>query len=432
LFPLLSILGMTRRHPIQGRGQGHGGCRVTYVGGRGVGISLGSQGHGGFRPFERVPASLGCGPDIECGRARGRRSVVEADGLGSADGADRPSRGGSKTRELSGRAGAAPRRRTALRRKKSPSLLKQLRHLVEPETGGDPGGKRQFSRISLRRLAQQLKTICHVTVGRLLRKLKFSLKTNVKRLTGPPHPDRDRQFRWIGKVRRRFLRAGAPVVSIDTKNSVLVGNFKNPGTHWCQQAEVVNAHDFPGDAECRAIPYGVYELGRNRGHVCVGTCKDTAEFAVNSVRDWWRRKGRRAYLRNRLLVLADSGGSNGCRLRLWKRELQRLADGTGLTITVAHYPRGASKWNPVEHRLFGPISQNWKGRPLRSLETVLGYIRGTTTQTGLTVTARLDPREYRQKIKVSDAEMRQLNIRRHRVCPQWNYTISPRAITRNN
>ena len=311
--------------------------------------------------------------------------------------------------------------------------MKQLRRLVEPEAGGDPGGNRRFSRVSLRRLARQLKTICHMTVGRLLRKLKYSLKTNVKRLTGPPHPDRDRQFRWIGKLRGRFLRAGAPVISTDTKNGVLIGNFKNPGVRWCRKSDVVNAHDFPGDAEYRAVPYGIYDPGRNHGHVCVSISKDTSELAVNSIRDWWRRHGRRAYASwKRLLILADSGGSNGCRVRLWKRELQRLADETGLTITVAHYPRGASKWNPVEHRLFGPISQNWKGCPLRSMDTLLGYVRGTTTETGLRVTARVDYRQYRQKIKVTDAEMRQLNLRRHRVCPLWNYTISPRSESGNN
>jgi hypothetical protein len=282
-------------------------------------------------------------------------------------------------------------------------------------------------RLSLRWLARQLKTVSHATVGRLLRKLRFSLKTNVKRLTGPPHPDRNRQFRWIGKLRRLFLRAGAPVISTDTKNSVLIGNFKNPGVRWCRQADEVMAHDFPGDADCRAVPYGIYDVGRNRGHVCVATSKDTSELAVNSIRDWWRRHGRRAYGScKRLLILADSGGSNGCRVRLWKRELQHLADETGLTMTVAHYPRGASKWNPVEHRLFGPISQNWKAHPLRSLDILLGYIRETTTTTGLKVTVKLDSREYRQKIKVSNAEMRQLSLRRHRVCPLWNYTISPR------
>ncbi len=305
--------------------------------------------------------------------------------------------------------------------------------MVEPETGGDPEGKRRYVRVSLRRLAAWFRRrASHTTLGRLLRQFQFSLKTNVKRLTGPAHPDRNRQFRWINKLRTLFLRHGAPVISTDTKNSVLIGNFKNPGPRWCRQADEVLAHDFPGDADCRAVPYGVYELGRNRAHVCVSISKDTSQLAVNSIRDWWRRSGRRAYAEHRrLLILADSGGSNGCRVRLWKRELQRFADETGLTITVAHYPRGASKWNPVEHRLFGPISQNWRGVPLRTLDTLLGYIRHTTTNTGLKVTAKLDRRTYRQKIKVKDREMKQLNLRRQRTCPLWNYTLSPRTDPNN-
>lgn len=300
---------------------------------------------------------------------------------------------------------------------------------MEAEAGGDPEGKRRFVRVSLRNLARRFRRrASHTTIGRLLRKLKFSLKTNVKRLTGPAHPDRDRQFRWIKKLRTLFLRHNAPVISTDTKNSVLIGNFKNSGATWRRRADEVLAHDFPGDAECRAIPYGVYDVGRNRGHVCVSTSKDTSELAVNSIRDWWRRTGPRAFVgQTRLLILADSGGSNGCRVRLWKRELQRFADETGLTITVAHFPRGASKWNPVEHRLFGPISQNWKGVPLRTLDMLLGFIKSTTTQTGLQVTTKLDRRVYRQKIKVKDREMKQLNLRRQRTCPLWNYSLSPRT-----
>ncbi len=201
LFPCLRVFGMTRRHQIHGRRHTHGGGRVAYVGERGVGIGVGGRGRGGFRALERVPASLGRGSDVKSDRARRRRPAVETDGAGPANRADRPSRGRRETDELPHQPGAAPRRRTAVRRKKSPAVLEQLPRLIEPEAGGDPGGKRKFVRVSLRRLARQLKTICHVTVGRLLRKLKFSLKTNVKRLTGPPHPDRDRQFRWIGKLR---------------------------------------------------------------------------------------------------------------------------------------------------------------------------------------------------------------------------------------
>lgn len=297
---------------------------------------------------------------------------------------------------------------------------------MEPETGGDATGRRKYVKSSLRSLAERLGRGCYRTVGRLLKQAGYSLKTNVKRLTGPPHPDRDRQFRCLRKMRALYQRYGAPVISVDTKNSELIGNFKNKGARWCTEPDEVNAHDFPGDAQCRAIPYGIYDLTQNRGHVCVGTSADTSQFAVRSIRDWWRRFGRRWYAgRRHLLIEADSGGSNGCRPRLWKRELQQLANETGLTITVCHYPRGASKWNPADHRLFGPISRNWSGTPLRDLPTMLGYLRGTTTRTGLRVTARLDPRTYAKNIKVRDHEMKRLNIKQTKMCSQWNYTIRP-------
>lgn len=298
--------------------------------------------------------------------------------------------------------------------------------MIEPEAGGDATGRRKYVKSSLRSLAGRLGRACYRTVGRLLKKAGYSLRTNVKRLTGPPHPDRDRQFRFLRKMRSLFQRHGVPVISVDTKNSELIGNFRNKGSRWCAAADVVNAHDFPGDAECRAIPYGIYDVTQNRGHVCVGTSADTSEFAVRSIRDWWLRFGRPRYPnQTHLLIEADSGGSNGCRPRLWKRELQRLANETGLSITVSHYPRGASKWNPADHRLFGPISRNWSGTPLRDLPTMLGYIRGTQTQTGLRITARLDERTYPKKIKVPDHEMKLLNLRRTKKCSQWNYTITP-------
>jgi hypothetical protein len=275
--------------------------------------------------------------------------------------------------------------------------------------------------------------VCYRTIGRLLNKAGYSLRTNVKRLTGPPHPDRDRQFRFLRRMRSLYQRRGAPVISVDTKNSELIGNFQNKGTRWCRRPEHVNAHDFPGDAQCRAIPYGIFDLTRNRGHVCVGTSADTSQFAVRSIGDWWRRFGRRQYAGHRhLLIEADSGGSNGCRPRLWKRELQQLANQTGLTITVCHYPRGASKWNPVEHRLFGPISINWAGEPLSSVEKMLALIRGTTTQTGLKVTARVERRHYQTGIKISSRQMDELDLQRHDICPDWNYTIRARTSQRLN
>jgi len=266
-----------------------------------------------------------------------------------------------------------------------------------------------------------------MTVRRLLKAMGFSLKANVKRLSGPPHPDRDRQFRHIQRQKQKFLKAGQPVISVDTKNTELIGNFKNSGALWSQQADEVSVYDFPGDAECRAIPYGIYDVRHKQGHVSVGTSADTSQFAVHSIREWWNHTGAKQYPgAKELLITADSGGSNGHRPRLWKRELQHWADEDGLAITVAHYPRGASKWNDIEHRLFGPITNNWAGQPLRSLDLMLNAIRGTTNQGGLRVTARLDRRKYQKKIKVPDKEMKQLNLQKHKTCPDWNYTIKPR------
>jgi hypothetical protein len=267
--------------------------------------------------------------------------------------------------------------------------------------------------------------LCRGTVGRLLKGLGFSLRANEKRLTGPPHPDRDRQFGYIGRVRRRFLKAGLPVISVDAKKKELVGDFKNAGRAWVREAEPVNAHDFPRDASHRAAPYGVYDLKHNQGYVAVGTSADTAEFAVESIASWWEERGAKSFPgADRLLILADAGGSNGCRNRLWKLRLQEhLVDRLGLCVTVCHYPSGASKWNPVEHRLFGPISVNWAGKPLRCLGTLLGYIRGTVTATGLEVAAKLLERTYATKIKVSKQEMRGVRLIRHKVCPNWNYTL---------
>ena len=261
---------------------------------------------------------------------------------------------------------------------------------------------------------------------RLLKKLGYSLRANVKRLSGPPHPDRDRQFRYIRRKQREFLKAGEPVISADAKNSKLIGDFKNDGSQWCDAADEVNAYDFPSDAECRAIPYGVYDLAARRGHVNVGISGNTGAFSVHSIRVWWRKEGRTRYpTAKRLMIKVDGGGSNGWRPRLWKRELQRFADESGLAITVCHFPRGASKWNDVEHRLFGPISINWAGQPLRSLNLMLSAIRGTKNAAGLKVTAQLDRRRYPTKIKVSNKEMDELNIKRHKTCPNWNYTITP-------
>jgi Rhodopirellula transposase DDE domain len=305
--------------------------------------------------------------------------------------------------------------------------------VVEEHTGGHPMGPQKWVRRSLRNLAKDWKRRGHdvsaTTVGKLLRERDYTPKANRKRFTGPRHPDRDRQFRWIARQRKAFLDQGRPVISVDLKKKELVGNFKNPGRSWCQEAEEVDAYDFPSDAEGIALPYGIYLVNRPRGYVEVGTSSATPEFAVDVIARWWASRGRAGFPNaDRLLILADAGGHNGCRPRLWKLRLQeRLADRFGLEITVCHYPKGASKYNPVERRLFSRISANWAGKPLRSYGVILAYVRGTKTETGLRVEARLNRGRYRTKIKVSDREMRGLKLRRHRTCPQWNYTIKPRT-----
>jgi hypothetical protein len=214
------------------------------------------------------------------------------------------------------------------------------------------------------------------------------------------------------------------------KKKELIGNFRNPGKTWCKTAEQVDEHDFPSAAECRAVPFGIYELTRNRGHVYVGVSNDTPEFAVVSIAKWWECEGRAAYPgTEQLLILSDGGGSNGCRARAWKCKLQTLvSDRFGLTLTVCHYPVGCSKWNPVEHRLFSQISRNWQGKPLRTLRMMLGYIRGTRTETGLEVTAHLDEALYKRSVSYSHKDLDQLNLKSHDICPEWNYTIRPQAV----
>ncbi len=288
----------------------------------------------------------------------------------------------------------------------------------------------KWVRRSLRHLSRDLHKrghpACPHTVGRLLRKQNFSLKANRKGQTGKTHPDRDRQFQHIQQQRETFAAAGLPVISVDAKKKELVGNFKNAGVAWCQEAEQVHTYDFIHDALCRATPYGVYDLQRNRGMVAVGTSADTAQFATDSIARWWRQQGRAAYPKaGHLLVLADGGGSNGHRSRLFKSSLQQFANQHRLAVTVCHYPTGASKWNPVEHRLLSQISINWAGKPLRSLATMLGYIRGTMTQTGLRVRAWLNPKNYPTKVKVSNARMKSLNLERLPTCPAWSYIIRP-------
>jgi hypothetical protein len=307
--------------------------------------------------------------------------------------------------------------------------------MVAPETAGDPTGDQKWVRSSLRKLSRRLSDAGHKvsppTVGRLLKKLGYSLKANVKEKAGKEHPDRNKQFEYIEAQKQAFQAAGQPIISVDTKKKELIGDFKNQGQAWCQEAECVNVHDFPQDALVRAVPYGIYDLEHNCGYTYVGISADTPQFAVDAIATWWQNEGSVISPPvDQLLILADAGGSNGYRPRLWKQQLQeQLCDRLGLTVTVCHYPTGCSKWNPIEHRLFSHISINWAGKPLRTLDTMLAYIRGTTTATGLTVKAFLLEGDYEKGLKVSDAEMEGLNLERHAVCPNWNYTIRPRSNT---
>lgn len=270
------------------------------------------------------------------------------------------------------------------------------------------------------------------TVARLLKAKGYSLRKNRKNIeapTGkPPDPQRrDQQFRYIRRQRRDYQTQGLPVISIDTKSRELIGRFHQSGQRWSSEAIQVFDHDFPSAAEGVGIPYGIYDLVRNEGFISLGVSKDTSEFAVDSLRWWWAHIGRAAYPQaNEILVLADGGGSNSYRTRLWKHQLQaRFCNPLGMKVRLCHYPPGASKWNPIEHRLFGPISTNWAAQPLESHETMLQFIRATQTDTGLTVCARLNRRNYQTGIRVSDAQMQQLRIQHSRVNPQWNYIIEP-------
>jgi hypothetical protein len=265
-------------------------------------------------------------------------------------------------------------------------------------------------------------------ISRLLRQHDYNLRANGKELASKQHPDRDQQFEHIHEQRAEHLANGQPALSIDTKKKELVGNFKNPGQIWCQEPEPVNVHDFRQDAIGRAVPYGLYDQQHNQGIVYVGQSADTPAFAVDNIAHWCQTERLEHYPEaTHLMLEADGGGSNGYRSRVWKRDLQeRVADAFGLTITVCHYPTGASKWNPIEHRLFSEISKTWAGCPLRSFDLVLHYIRDTQTETGLTVQAHLVTKTYETGVKVPDEEMDALNIEYHDVCPQWNYTIRPR------
>lgn len=270
--------------------------------------------------------------------------------------------------------------------------------------------------------------VCPNTVRRLLQDLDYALHANRKSLSGQQSPERDRQFRYLQGQRQEFTRQGLPIISVDTKKKEMVGPFKNAGQLWSREAIPVNDHDFRSQAKGMAIPRGLYDVLANRGSVLIGTSHDTSEFAVDAIVDWWRREGRRRYAQaSEVLILADSGGSNGARCRLWKCALQeKFADRFGLAVTVCHYPTGASKWNPIEHRLFSEISKHWAGQPLADYPTIVRLIGETKTKTGLRINCGLNTDLYPTKIKVSDVQMAALDLLKHPTLPTWNYTIFPR------
>jgi hypothetical protein len=313
-----------------------------------------------------------------------------------------------------------------------PRLLDDLNALVEPDARGDPMSPLRWTCKSLRRLADELKKrgheISHTVVGELLKKQKFSLQANSKTREGADNPDRDAQFRFINDAVTSAMVDNQPVISIDTKKKELVGDFKNAGREWRKQGdpEEVRVHDFLIKQLGRAVPYGIYDIASNAGWVNVGVDNDTATFAVQTIRRWWQEVGRARYpLANRLLITADGGGSNGSRVRLWKLELQRLADELDISIEVHHLPPGTSKWNKIEHRLFSFITQNWRAKPLVSYRVIVDLIGATTTKSGLKVLCELDEKKYPKGIVVSDAEMAALNIKRAEFHGEWNYTIAP-------
>ena len=357
-------------------------------------------------------------------RACGLSRKAIAKGIGEIQAGDSPVAGRIR------RPGAGRKNLTV----SDPTLAAALDDLIDGGTRGDPESPLRWICKSTRTLAAELTRqhhpISYVRVGQLLHDQNYSLQSNRKLEEGEDHPDRDAQFRHISACVKRALAAGRPVISVDTKKKELVGNYANAGQQWlpAKQPQKVKGHDFPGPKVPRAFPYGIYDLGRNEGFVNVGTDHDTGAFAVASIRGWWRFEGRHLYPEaDTLLITADGGGSNGSRLRLWKLKLQGFADETGLALSICHFPPGTSKWNKIEHRLFSFISSNWRGEPLRDYETIVNLIAKTTTAKGLKVKCRLDRRKYPTGRRVSDEEMKRVNLKRNTFHGDWNYVIEPNS-----
>ena len=313
---------------------------------------------------------------------------------------------------------------------KDPSVKEEIENILEENTAGDPMSRLKWTNKSTYTIADELKnknqSISEGTVGSVIKSLGYSLQANIKSKENGSLAERDSQFRYINEQVKLFARKNMPVISVDTKKKELVGNFKNNGRKWMKKgkAEIVNVYDFECLAKGKAIPYGIYEVLKNNGFVNVGMSHDTSEFAVESIRQWWRNIGKRNYQNAKeLLICADSGGSNANRSKLWKFYLQRFANKNRLKITVCHLPPGTSKWNKIEHKMFSFISMNWKGKPLRNYEMILNLIEGTKTNKGLKIKAKMDKKIYELGKKISEKEMEKINIEHHKINSQWNYTI---------
>ena len=319
-----------------------------------------------------------------------------------------------------------------------PKIINEIKKLIDSDTFGDPESPLLWTCKSLRLISAALKkkghSVNHSTIARLLKGMNYSLQSNKKSKEGKDHPDRDEQFKFISKACKIFMVKNDPVISVDTKKKELVGNYKNAGREWRKSKNPieVKTHDFPEKKKKgekgngKASPYGIYDIGDNSGFVNVGITSDTAEFAVASINYWWRYVGKKKYPKSkRILICADSGGSNSYRSRLWKTEIQKFANKTGMQVSVKHFPRGTSKWNKIEHKLFSFITINWRGRPLRTYQTIVQLIASTKNSTGLTVKSRLDKKTYMKGIKIPDEEMEKLNIKKDKFHGEWNYTIRP-------
>ena len=315
---------------------------------------------------------------------------------------------------------------------KQPRLLKELDKLVDPVTRGDPMSPLRWTCKSTRQLSEALKKksiiISHVSVAEMLKEMGYSLQANAKVIEGGDHPDRDKQFRYINKLSKKCLSSKLPVISVDTKKKELVGNYKNAGIDWEKTGQPinVNVYDFQDKTVGKAVPYGIYDIGKNEGFVNVGKSYDTSSFAVSSIRRWWIEMGLPEYkTTNQLLITADGGGSNGYRRKLWKTEIQKFCNEFKLEITICHLPPGTSKWNKIEHRLFSFITMNWRGKPLTSFETIVNLIGSTTTIKGLKVRSAIDENEYEKGIIVGEEELKSVNLFPHKFHGEWNYTIKP-------